>query len=239
MSNDRAPRMPRSGRSTDAGASRPGLLLILSSPSGAGKSTLAQRLLREEGGRLWMSVSVTTRPRRKSEIDGQDYHFVTPEEFARMVRAGAFLEHAEVFGNHYGTPRAPVEERLKAGIDVLFDIDWQGAAQIRRNLARSPHRVVSVFILPPSMAELEARLKRRAQDPEEVNARRMAGARDEITHWREYDYVLVNDDLDRCFRDLKTVLDAERLRLDRDWRYRTLAERLLAEAEALLAARKG
>ena len=159
--------------------------------------------------------------------------------FARMVRAGAFLEHAEVFGNHYGTPRAPVEERLKAGIDVLFDIDWQGAAQIRRNLARSPHRVVSVFILPPSMAELEARLKRRAQDPEEVIARRMAGARDEITHWREYDYVLVNDDLDRCFRDLKTVLDAERLRLDRDWRYRTLAERLLAEAEALLAARKG
>ncbi|RMF75303.1 MAG: guanylate kinase [Alphaproteobacteria bacterium] len=228
MSNERK-RSQSDGRTGATGTHRPGLLLIISSPSGAGKSTLANRLLREEGDRLWMSVSVTTRPRRKSEIAGQDYHFVTAEEFARMARAGAFLEHAEVFGHHYGTPRAPVEEKLKAGIDVLFDIDWQGAAQIRRNLARSAYHVVSVFILPPTMAELEARLRRRAQDPEEVIARRMAGARDEITHWQEYDYVLVNDDLDRCFHDLKTVLDAERLRLDKNYRYRALAESLLAE----------
>ncbi len=228
MSNDR--KGPRAATPTDAVRTRrPGLLLIISSPSGAGKSTLANRLLREEGGQLWMSVSATTRPRRKSEIAGQDYHFVTEEEFARMVRAGEFLEHAEVFGHRYGTPRKPVEEKLKAGTDVLFDIDWQGAAQIRRNLARSDYRVVSVFILPPSMAELEARLRRRAQDPEDVIARRMAGARDEITHWQEYDYVLVNEDLDRCFHDLKTVLDAERLRLDKNHRYRRLAENLLAE----------
>ncbi len=228
MSNDR--KGPLTAASTAASTGRrPGLLLIISSPSGAGKSTLANRLLREEGGRLWMSISVTTRPRRKSEIAGQDYHFVSEEEFTRMVRSGEFLEHAEVFAHRYGTPRAPVEDRLKAGIDVLFDIDWQGAAQIRRNLARSAYHVVSVFILPPTMAELEARLRRRAQDPEDVIARRMAGARDEITHWREYDYVLVNDDLDRCFHDLKTVLDAERLRLDKNYRYRALAESLLAE----------
>ncbi len=206
---------------------RPGLLFIISSPSGAGKSTLASRLLREEAGRLWMSISTTTRPRRKNEIEGQDYHFVSREEFDRLVRAGAFLEHAEVFGNCYGTPRAPVEERLARGIDVLFDIDWQGAKQIRRNLARSPCRIVSVFILPPSVEELERRLRRRAQDPEEVIARRMAAARCEIEHWREYDYVLVNDDLERCFADLRAVLTAERIRLDRDHGMKALAERLL------------
>ncbi len=211
------------------GARRPGLLFILSSPSGAGKSTLASRLLREEAGRLWMSISTTTRPRRKNEIEGQDYHFVPREEFDRLVRAGAFLEHAEVFGNCYGTPRPPVEEKLAQGIDVLFDIDWQGAQQIRRNLARSGYRIVSVFILPPSMEELERRLRRRAQDPKDVIERRMAAARREIEHWREYDYVLVNEDLERCFADLRAVLKAARLRLDRDYGMKALAERLLGE----------
>lgn len=212
----------------DGGARRPGLLFILSSPSGAGKSTLASRLLRDEAGRLWMSISTTTRPRRKNEIEGQDYHFVGREEFDRMVRAGAFLEHAEVFGNCYGTPRGPVEDKLAAGIDVLFDIDWQGAQQIRRNLSRSRQRIVSAFILPPTMDELERRLRQRAQDPEEVIERRMAAARREIEHWSEYDYVLVNDDLERCFSDLCAILTAERLRLDKDYGMKALAERLLS-----------
>jgi len=206
---------------------RPGLLIIISSPSGAGKSTLCDRLRREEGERLWMSISTTTRPRRSSEVDGQDYHFVGRDRFEGMAAHGEFLEHAEVFGNLYGTPGAPVEERLKTGIDVLFDIDWQGAAQIRRN-ADAAH-VLSIFILPPSLAVLEDRLRRRAQDDAETVAYRMSRARHEIEHWEDYEYVLVNDDLDRCFRELRAVILAARLRAEKMYRIRYLAERLLKE----------
>jgi len=206
---------------------RPGLLIIISSPSGAGKSTLCDRLRREEGERLWMSISTTTRPRRSSEVDGQDYHFVTRERFEGMSAHGEFLEHAEVFGNLYGTPRTPVEERLAQGVDVLFDIDWQGAEQIRANMGDA-HRL-SIFILPPSLSALEARLRRRAQDDAETVAFRMSRARQEIEHWAEYDYVLVNDDLDRCFRDLRAVITAARLRAEKQYGVRNLAERLLRE----------
>ncbi|MFQ5347623.1 MAG: guanylate kinase [Rhodothalassiaceae bacterium] len=209
------------------GTIRQGLLIIISSPSGAGKSTLCEHLMREEGERLWMSVSTTTRPRRMSEVDGQDYHFVSREKFERMVENGEFLEHAEVFGHFYGTPREPVEERLRAGIDVLFDIDWQGAKQIAERMREA--RVVSIFILPPSLAALEERLRRRAQDSEETVRYRMSRAREEIAHWEEYDYVLVNDDLDRCFRKLQAIVTAERVRAARDGPVRALAKQLLGD----------
>lgn len=207
-------------------SARPGLLVIVSSPSGAGKSTLCDRLRREEGERVRMSVSATTRPRRKSEVEGQDYHFLSKERFERRAAAGEFLEHAEVFGHLYGTPGEPVARYLARGIDVLFDIDWQGAAQIRANVRE--YRVVSIFILPPSLAALEERLRRRAQDTEETVRYRMARARDEIAHWDEYEYVLVNDDLDACFRRLVAILDAERVRAEKPCRVRLLAESLLA-----------
>jgi len=206
---------------------RTGLLIIVSSPSGAGKSTLCDRLRREEGNQLWMSVSTTTRPRRSSEVDGQDYDFVSRERFEWLAAHGEFLEYAEVFGNLYGTPRAPVETRLAEGRDVLFDIDWQGAAQIRSNVRGA--RVVSIFILPPSMGALEERLRRRAEDDQATVDLRMSQARHEIEHWEEYEYVLVNNDLDACFRRLHAIVTAERVRAEKDGRIRALAGELLKE----------
>ncbi len=191
---------------------RRGLLLILSSPSGAGKSTLARRLMAWDPT-LRFSVSATTRAPRPGEEDGREYYFKTRAEFEAMVAAGDMLEHAEVFANLYGSPRGPVEAAMKEGRDTLFDIDWQGGQQIRNSaLGRD---VVSIFVLPPSIAELDRRLRGRAQDSDEVIAGRMAKSRDEISHWAEYDYVLVNDDLDHTFNDLLTILQAERMRRDR------------------------
>lgn len=191
---------------------RRGLLLILSSPSGAGKSTLARRLMASDD-RLGFSVSATTRPARAGEVDGQHYHFRSRTDFEAMVGAGEMLEHAEVFGNLYGSPRAPVAAAMAQGRDTLFDIDWQGGQQIRNSTLGND--VVSVFVLPPSIAELDARLHGRGADSAQVIAGRMARSRDEISHWAEYDYVLVNDDLDSCFNDLQTILRAERLRRSR------------------------
>ncbi|MCC5988133.1 MAG: guanylate kinase [Pararhodobacter sp.] len=191
---------------------RRGLLIILSSPSGAGKSTLARRLMAWDDT-LRFSVSATTRPPRSGERDGVEYFFRSRAEFEAMVAGDEMLEHAEVFGNFYGTPKAPVEAAAAEGRDTLFDIDWQGGQQIRRSaLAKD---VVSVFILPPSIAELEARLRKRAQDSEEVIAGRMRKSRDEISHWAEYDYVLVNRDLDETEARLRTILEGERARADR------------------------
>jgi guanylate kinase len=191
---------------------RKGLLLILSSPSGAGKSSLA-RMLMAWDATIRFSVSATTRAPRPGEVDGQHYRFLTRAAFLAQVEQGEMLEHAEVFGNLYGSPRGPVETAMAEGRDTLFDIDWQGGQQIRSSaLGRD---VVSVFVLPPSIAELERRLRGRAQDSDAVIAGRMAKSRDEISHWAEYDYVLVNDDLDRSFAQLKGILEAERLRRDR------------------------
>lgn len=191
---------------------RRGLLLILSSPSGAGKSTLAQRLMMWDPT-LRFSISATTRPPRSAEQDGREYFFKSREAFEAMVSTGDMLEHAEVFGNLYGSPRGPVEAAMKDGRDTLFDIDWQGGQQIRNSaLGRD---VVSVFVLPPSIAELESRLRGRAQDSEEVIAGRMAKSQSEISHWAEYDYVIVNRDLDQAFAELTTILKAERLKRDR------------------------
>lgn len=191
---------------------RKGLLLILSSPSGAGKSTLAKRLM-EWDPSLRFSVSATTRAPRAGEEHGRDYYFKSREEFEALVASGEMLEHAEVFGNFYGSPKAPVDKAMAEGRDTLFDIDWQGGQQIRSSaLGRD---VVSIFVLPPSIGELERRLRGRGQDSEEVIAGRMAKSRDEISHWAEYDYVLINDDLDQTFEALLTILKAERIRRDR------------------------
>lgn len=191
---------------------RRGLLIILSSPSGAGKSTLARRLMAWDPT-LKFSVSATTRAPRPGETDGVEYFFKSRAEFEAMVAAGEMLEHAEVFGNLYGTPKAPVEAAMAAGRDTLFDIDWQGGQQVRRStLAKD---VVSVFILPPSIADLESRLRGRAQDSDAVIAGRMAKSRDEISHWAEYDYVLINRDIDAAEAELRTILLAERARADR------------------------
>ncbi len=187
---------------------RRGLMLVLSSPSGAGKTTIARGLLARDD-ELVMSVSATTRPRRPKERDGVDYFFVDPDEFQRMVERDEFLEHARVFDHYYGTPEGPVEEALAQGRDVLFDIDWQGTQQLAH---RKRDDLVSVFILPPSTEELERRLKGRGQDSPEVVARRMAKALDEISHWPEYDYIVVNDDADRCLDDVHAILVGERLR---------------------------
>lgn len=193
---------------------RRGLMFVLSSPSGAGKSTIARSLLDynaknfgEES--LSMSVSVTTRQRRGSEIDGEHYHFISEAEFMRRRDSDGLLEWAEVHGNYYGTPREPVENAMAAGLDMMFDIDWQGAQQLGEKMRSD---VVSVFILPPTMQELQARLHRRAEDSEEVIARRLENSRNEISHWREYDYVIVNDDLNHAFDAVKSILRAERLR---------------------------
>ncbi|TPE48543.1 guanylate kinase [Amaricoccus solimangrovi] len=191
---------------------RRGLLIILSSPSGAGKSTLSRRLLASDSN-VRFSISATTRDPRVGEVEGEHYYFTGRGEFEAMAAADQMLEHAEVFGNLYGTPRAPVERAISLGQDVLFDVDWQGGQQIRNSSLRDA--VVTIFILPPSIAELEARLRARAQDSDEVVAGRMAKSRDEISHWAEYDYVLVNRDLDACEADLRAIIAAERLRRDR------------------------
>ena len=191
---------------------RRGLMLVLSSPSGAGKSTIARNLLEDRELALTLSVSVTTRPRRPSEIDGVHYHFVTRREFEQRRAADQLLEWAEVHGNFYATPREPVEIAMSEGRDMLFDIDWQGADQLREKI---PADVVSVFILPPSMRELKERLKRRAENTEADIARRLANARVEMEHWREYDYVVVNEDLDRAYAQVRSVVVAERLRRNR------------------------
>lgn len=190
---------------------RRGVLFILSSPSGAGKSTIARKLLASDGN-LEMSVSATTRPIRPGEVDGADYHFVSLDRFKDMAANGEFLEWAHVFGHRYGTPHAPVDKALSEGRDVLFDIDWQGAQQLHQIAGGD---VVRVFILPPSMEELHDRLKRRATDSTEIIDRRMARAAAEVSHWDGYDYVLVNDNVERCFRDVKTILAAERLKRSR------------------------
>ena len=191
---------------------RRGLLIILSSPSGAGKSTLAKRLMAWDPT-LSFSVSATTRDPRPGETNGVEYYFKTKAEFEAMVDAGEMLEHAEVFGNYYGTPKGPVETAMMAGRDTIFDIDWQGGQQIRRSALAND--VVSIFILPPSIADLESRLRGRAQDSDEVIANRMAQSRDEISHWAEYDYVIVNRDVDSAEAELKTILMAERSRANR------------------------
>ena len=190
---------------------RRGLMLVLSSPSGAGKSTLSRMLLDEDAA-ITMSVSVTTRPMRPGEIDGVHYHFIDKAAYERLKAEDGLLESARVFDNYYGTPRAPVEAALEAGRDVLFDIDWQGTQQVHEK-ARGD--LVRVFVLPPSVAELEARLRRRAQDSDEVVKRRMAGASAEISPWAEYDYIIVNDDLATAFSAVKSILAAERLKRDR------------------------
>ena len=190
---------------------RRGVLFVLSSPSGAGKTSIARRLLELEP-ETRMSVSVTTRPKRPDEMDGRDYHFVSQAKFDQMAGQKGFLEHAEVFGHCYGTPRDQVEELLAGGFDVIFDIDWQGAQQLARAAARD---VVRVFVLPPSLGELESRLHRRAQDSAEVVAARMAKAVDEMSHYGEYGYVIVNDEVDTSVRQVKTILTAERTRISR------------------------
>jgi len=190
---------------------RRGLMLVLSSPSGAGKTTISRRLL-ELDDNLAISVSATTRPPRPAERDGVDYFFVSDEEFGRLAADGALLEHAKVFDHYYGTPAGPVQEALAAGRDILFDIDWQGTQQLAQ---KARDDLVSVFILPPSKAALKERLLRRAQDSEDVVARRMAKASDEISHWAEYDYVVINDDVDFCLSQVRSILEAERLRRHR------------------------
>jgi len=186
-------------------------MLVLSSPSGAGKTTIARALLRRDGA-LVISVSATTRPPRPGEVEGRDYRFVDGTEFERMVGAGEFLEHACVFGNRYGTPRAPVEEALAAGRDVLFDVDWQGTRQLAANAGAD---VVSVFILPPSTTELETRLRARAQDSDAVVRRRMSTAASEMSHWTDYDYIVVNRDIDDSVAKVEAILAAERQKKDR------------------------
>ncbi|HEY0302500.1 MAG TPA: guanylate kinase [Rhizomicrobium sp.] len=190
---------------------RRGLMLVLSSPSGAGKSTLARALLGDDNN-VRMSVSATTRARRPGETEGKDYFFVTPERFEEMAKAGDFFEHAMVFGHRYGTPKRPVMGSLGNGLDVLFDIDWQGTQQLKEQ-ARDD--LVSIFVLPPSHDELERRLKARAQDSDAVVAQRMAKAASEISHWPEYDYVVVNRDLRRALEQVKSILEAERARRTR------------------------
>ncbi|CUH62829.1 Guanylate kinase [Thalassovita gelatinovora] len=188
---------------------RRGLLIILSSPSGAGKSTLTRRL-RDWDPTIRFSVSATTRAPRPGEVDGQDYHFLSEDQFKRDVTEGDMLEHAHVFGNFYGSPKGPVQAAIEDGQDVLFDIDWQGAEQIR-NSSLAAH-TLSIFILPPSIKELHRRLVSRGQDSDDVIARRMQKSWDEISHWGSYDFVLVNDNLDQTSEDLKTIVQATRLR---------------------------
>jgi guanylate kinase len=204
---------------------RRGLMLVLSSPSGAGKTTLSRKLLEIEPT-MELSVSVTTRPPRPGEIDGRDYHFIDHARFDAMARNKELLEWAEVFGNMYGTPRAPVEAAMAAGRDIVFDIDWQGTQQLGQS-ARAD--MASIFVLPPSIRELERRLRIRAQDDEPVIRRRMAKAASELSHWPEYDYVIVNDDLDRAFADVRTILAAERLKRQRQPELSSYVRNLLAQ----------
>ncbi len=196
---------------SQGGIERRGLMLVLSSPSGAGKTTISRELLARDGG-LMLSVSATTRPMRPGETEGVDYVFMDPARFDEMVRDGAFLEHATVFGYCYGTPRGPVEAALDEGRDVLFDIDWQGAQQVAE---KAREDLVSVFILPPSTEELERRLHTRAQDSDGVVRARMAEAADEMSHWAEYDYIVVNEDVEASVAAVRSILEAERLRRER------------------------
>ncbi|WP_416796084.1 guanylate kinase [Ciceribacter azotifigens] len=191
---------------------RRGLMLVISSPSGAGKSSIARTLLSQPDMQISVSVSVTTRERRHSEVEGVHYRFVSQREFEGLRASDSLLEWAEVHGNFYGTPRDPVEIAMAEGRDMLFDIDWQGAQQLQEKM---PADVVSIFILPPTMAELQSRLHRRAEDTEEVIQTRLANSRSEIEHWREYDYVIVNDDLNTAIDSVKSIIKAERLRRDR------------------------
>ena len=205
--------------------SRRGMLLVISSPSGAGKTSLSRRLITDNPS-LVLSVSATTRPPRPGDVEGREYHFVTKDAFATMTADGAFLEWAEVHEHAYGTPRAPILNHLQAGRDVLLDIDWQGAQAVADF---DPQDAVRVFILPPSMADLAKRLHTRAQDPEDVIARRLGRARGEIAHWEEYDYVIVNDDFEKAYADLAVVYRAERLKRARNAWLRPTVEALLAE----------
>jgi len=193
------------------GIARRGLMLVLSSPSGAGKTTLSRRLLAEDGG-VTLSVSVTTRKMRPGEVDGRDYYFIDRRCFHAMVKNDELLEYAEVFDNSYGTPAKPVMDALASGRDVLFDIDWQGTQQLREK-ARTD--LVAVFVLPPSIPELERRLRTRAQDDYDTILHRMAKASDEMSHWAEYDYVVINREVDQAFADVKAILAAERLKRER------------------------
>ena len=192
---------------------RRGLMLVLSSPSGAGKTTIARTLL-ERDDNLTLSVSATTRSKRPGEVDGKDYHFVNNSKFQSMVADGELLEQAHVFGNYYGTPKAPVEETLAGGKDILFDIDWQGTQQLAGNDSTGED-LVSIFVLPPDNHELELRLRRRAQDSEEVVRGRMAKAADEMSHYREYNYIIVNHDIEESVGQAQIILEAERLRINR------------------------
>ena len=204
---------------------RRGLMLVLSSPSGAGKTTLSRKLLASDPD-VQLSVSVTTRKQRPGEIDGRDYHFLDPPRFDAMVENGELLEWAHVFGHRYGTPRAPVEAALARGRDVLFDIDWQGTQQLREKADRD---LVSVFVLPPSIPDLERRLQTRAQDSDEVIHTRMAKAADEMSHWAEYDYVVINNDIDHAFAEVRSILAAERLKRERQTGLSDFVRRLQAE----------
>jgi guanylate kinase len=204
---------------------RRGLMLVLSSPSGAGKTTLSRKLLEADPG-VELSVSVTTRKQRPGEVDGRDYHFIDAARFEAMVKQGELLEWAQVFGNRYGTPRVPVEDALANGHDVLFDIDWQGTQQLRDKAAPD---LVSIFVLPPSMSDLEQRLRRRAQDPDDVIRTRMATAADEMSHWAEYNYIVINTDIDRAFNEVRTILAAERLKRERQTGLSDFVRRLQAQ----------
>lgn len=199
------------GQKSRTSIARRGLMFVLSSPSGAGKTTLARMLLKADRN-VELSVSVTTRPKRRGEIDGRDYHFIDIARFRAMVKTGKLLEWAEVFNHRYGTPRRPVEKALRAGRDVLFDIDWQGTQQLRE---KARDDLVSVFILPPTAKELERRLQRRAQDSHDIIGARMAKAAGEMSHWPEYDYVIVNRDIDKAFAEVRAILAAERLKRER------------------------
>ena len=198
-------------RQPDIAVARRGLMLVLSSPSGAGKTTLSRRLL-EYDSNVELSISFTTREKRPSEMEGRDYQFVNRRQFDELVEKSELLEWAEVFDNRYGTPKKPVMEALAAGRDVLFDIDWQGTEQLRK---AAPNDMVSVFVLPPSIPELERRLHTRAQDDYETIQRRMAKAANEMSHWSDYDYVVVNHDIEQAFADVTAILGAERLRRER------------------------
>jgi guanylate kinase len=214
--------------------SRRGIMLVLSSPSGAGKTTLSRNLLEQENiddpGKLELSVSATTRARRPSEIDGVHYHFRTKRQFEAMRDGGELLEWAEVHGNYYGTPREPVEKALSEGRDVLFDIDWQGTRQL---LDKMRDDVVTVFVLPPSAQELKARLVRRAEDSDAVIAQRLKNAAQEFLHWNEYDYILVNRDLDKSFARLRAILTAERLKRVKMRNLEDFVAKLLAELKSI------
>ena len=190
---------------------RRGLLIVLSSPSGAGKSTISRMLMKSDP-EVTMSISATTRPKRPGEIDDVDYHFVDDAEFDRMIASGEFVEWAPVFGFRYGTPKAPVKEALRNGRDILFDIDWQGTQQLHSAMGED---LVRIFILPPSMAELERRLRARGTDSEQVIVERMRRAGSEISHWAEYDYVLINRDMDQCLAQVRSIVAAERLKRSR------------------------